>query len=58
MSVNGISVFAMTVEQVKGLLASIPGGKIPLVVLDRSNAVQPDYDNLNSRYINVHCAGT
>lgn len=36
-SVNGISVFAMNVEQVKGLLASIPGEEIKLVVLDCDN---------------------
>lgn len=32
-SVNDMSVLGMRVEQVKGLLSSIPGAKIKLVVL-------------------------
>ena len=48
-SVNGMSVFAMNVEQVKGLLASIPGGEFKLTVLGRwSSSKQPDHD-WNSR---------
>lgn len=41
--------FAMNVEQVKGLLASIPGEEIELVVLDRPN-IAPDHEDLSSRY--------
>lgn len=50
-SVNGMSVFAMNVDQVKGLLASIPGEEIKLVVLDGASAAAPFGcdDNLPSR---------
>lgn len=47
--------FAMNVEQVKGLLASIPGEEIELVVLDRPNIASPDHEDLSSRYVHAGC---
>ncbi len=45
-SVNGMSVFAMNVVQVKGLLASISGEEIELIV--KSNTSLADGGNLPS----------